>query len=75
MEAYYPYELIDFDGLYKLCKDDYVVLFKMHPWVQVPVPIDEKYKDKFIDVGTYPNINDLFYFTDILITDYSSNIF
>jgi CDP-ribitol ribitolphosphotransferase len=47
----------------------------MHPWVQMPVPIDEKYKDKFIDVGTYPNINDLFYITDLLITDYSSNIF
>ena len=26
-------------------------------------------------MGTYPNINDLFYITDLLITDYSSNIF
>ncbi len=75
LEAHYPYELIDFDALYNLCKDEYVVFFKMHPWVQMPVPIDEKYKDKFIDVGTYPNINDLFYITDLLITDYSSNIF
>jgi len=75
LEAHYPYELIDFEGLYNLCKEEYVVLFKMHPWVQMPVPIEEKYKDKFVDVGTYPNINDLFYFTDLLITDYSSNIF
>ena len=75
LEAHYPYELIDFDALYNLCKDEYVVLFKMHPWVQMPVPIDEKYSDKFIDVGTYPNINDLFYITELLITDYSSNIF
>ncbi len=74
-EAHYPYELIDFEALYNLCKDEYVVLFKMHPWVQMPVPIDEKYKDKFIDIGTYPNINDLFYITELLITDYSSNIF
>lgn len=74
-EAHYPYELIDFDALYELCKDEYVVLFKMHPWVQEGVPIDEKYSDKFIDVGTYPNINDLFYITYLLITDYSSNIF
>lgn len=74
-EAHYPYELIDFEALYNLCKDEYIVLFKMHPWVQMPVPIDEKYQDKFIDVGTYPNINDLFYITELLITDYSSNIF
>lgn len=47
----------------------------MHPWVAEPVPIDGKFSDKFIDVGKYPNINDLFYITDLLITDYSSNIF
>ena len=73
--AHYPYELIDFDKLYNLCGDRYVVLFKMHPWVAEGVPIPEEYKDKFVDVGKYPNINDLFYFTDLLITDYSSNIF
>ncbi len=73
--AHYPYELIDFGRLYELCADKYVVLFKMHPWVSEAVPIAEKYKDRFLDVGTYPNINDLFYITDLLITDYSSNIF
>lgn len=74
-KAHYPYELINFDRLYELCKDEYVVLFKMHPWVAQKVPIPEKYKDKFVDVNRYPNINDLFYITDLLITDYSSNIF
>lgn len=73
--AHYPYELIDFAGLYEACGDEYVVLFKMHPWVSSKVPIEKKYRDKFIDVGTYPNINDLFYITDLLVTDYSSNIF
>ena len=28
-----------------------------------------------IDVTSYPNINDLFYITDLLITDYSSSIY
>lgn len=74
-EAYYPYDLIDFDKLYELCNDEYVVMFKMHPWVSEPVPVKEEHMDKFVDVGTYPNINDLFYVTDLLITDYSSNIF
>ncbi len=73
--AYYPYELVDFKRLYELCGEEYVVLFKMHPWVAAEVPIDAAYRDKFLDVGTYPNINDLFYITELLITDYSSNIF
>ncbi|MCM1283723.1 MAG: CDP-glycerol glycerophosphotransferase family protein [Muribaculaceae bacterium] len=73
--AYYPYELIDFEKFYKLCGEEYVVLFKMHPWVAKPVPVPESCRDKFIDVNLYPNINDLFYITDLLITDYSSNIF
>ena len=73
--AHYPYELIDFRRLYELCGDEYVVLFKMHPWVASEVPIADKYKDRFADVGRYPNINDLFYITELLITDYSSNIF
>lgn len=74
-EAYYPYELIDFAKLYEICNDEYVVLFKMHPWVSMPVPIPDEYQDRFVDVNLYPNINDLFYVTDLLITDYSSNIF
>lgn len=73
--AAYPYELIDFESLYQLCGKEYVVLFKMHPWVHDAVPLKKKYADRFADVGKYPNINDLFYITDLLITDYSSNIF
>ena len=73
--AYYPYELIDFDKLYDLCGEEYVVLFKMHPWVASAVPIKEPHKDRFVDVNKFPDINDLFYITDLLITDYSSNIF
>lgn len=73
--AHYPYELIDFDRLYELCGEEYVVLFKMHPWVAAEVPVPEPYRDKFADAGKYPNINDLFYITELLITDYSSNIF
>ena len=73
--AHYPYNLIDFEKLYEFCGDEYVVLFKMHPWVQKPVPIDRKYQDRMLDVGDYKNINDLFYITDIYISDYSSGIF
>ena len=74
-DAHYPYELIDWERLDEVCGDEYVVFFKMHPWVIVDIDIPEKYRSKMIDVKKYPNINDLFYITDILITDYSSNIY
>ena len=74
-DAYYPYHLLDLNQLYELCGDEYVVLFKMHPWVSKDIQFDKKYEDKFLSVLKYPNINDLFYITELLITDYSSNIF
>ncbi len=74
--AYYPIELLDFGRLYDFCKrEGWVLLFKMHPWVADSVVIPEEYSDLMLDVGTYPNINDLFYITNLLITDYSSSIF
>ena len=73
--AHYPYQMIDFDELYDACGDEYIVLFKMHPWVSEAVPIPNQYKDRFIDAGRYPDINDLYYITDLLITDYSSSVF
>ncbi|MCD7723220.1 MAG: CDP-glycerol glycerophosphotransferase family protein [Clostridiales bacterium] len=74
--AYYPLELLDYERLYDYCrKNGWVFLFKLHPWVADPVEISEQYNDLMFDVGDYPNINDLFYITDLLITDYSSNIF
>lgn len=74
--AYYPYEKIDFDRLYQYCSaHNTVVLFKMHPWVQGAVPIQKEYQDLFFDMNAYPDINELFLITDLLITDYSSSIY
>lgn len=74
-DACYPYELIDWERLDAVTGDHAVVLFRMHPWVNKPISIPERYAGKFIDVADYPGINDLFYITDLLITDYSSNIY
>lgn len=74
--AYYPYEILDFQALYDFCVEkDYVVFFKMHPWVSAGVPIEKEHSDRFYDLNSYPNINDLFYITDLLVTDYSSSIY
>ena len=47
----------------------------MHPWVSDPVPIPEELHDRLFDMKSDANINDLFYITDLLITDYSSSMY
>lgn len=75
-EAYYDFEVLDLDKLYKVClKNNYIVLFKFHPFIKEKIYIKDNYKNIFIDASDYPDINELFYITDILITDYSSNIY
>ena len=50
-------------------------MVKMHPFVHEAIQIPEAYRDRIVDFAKYPNINDLYYVTDLLITDYSSNYF
>lgn len=73
--AYYPYDVLDQDKIYNMCGEKYVFLIKMHPFIREKIEIDFKYQDRIIDFSTFPDINSLFYVTDILITDYSSNIY
>ena len=75
-EAYYDYDRIDLTRIYEFCKgNNYVFLIKMHPFVKKLISIPEEYSDAVYEFSGYPNINDLYYITDILITDYSSNYF
>ncbi len=74
--AHYNYDWLDLEKIYQFCGEEYVFLVKMHPFVdKEPIEIPEEYQERIIDFATYPNINDLYYVTDILITDYSSNYF
>ncbi|MBY7144660.1 CDP-glycerol glycerophosphotransferase family protein [Virgibacillus sp. NKC19-3] len=73
--AYYPYENLELDTLYEALHDDYVFLFKIHPFVKNKVNIPYEYSDFFFDFSDYREINDLLFVTDILITDYSSVCF
>lgn len=75
-DAYYDTDKIDLDKLYETCKNNnYAVLFKYHPFIKNNIVIPDKYSDLFYDLFKYPDINELFYVTDILITDYSSNMY
>lgn len=73
--AYYPYEMLDWDKIYDFCGDEYLFVIKQHPFIMKPVEIAPEYAGRIIDFSAYPDINELFYVTDILITDYSSNIY
>ena len=72
LTAHYDYSKIDFDRLYKFCKkNNAAVLIGQHHFLIDPVPIPEEYKDLIYDTSSY-KLNDIFYVTDVLITDYSS---
>ena len=53
--------------------DKYVILLRAHHLSKQVSQID--YNDQLINVSSYPNINDLYFASDILISDYSSCFF
>lgn len=73
--AYYPYEMLDQEKIYNMCGEEYLFLIKSHPFIAKPIEISAQYADRILDFSLFPDINELFYVTDILITDYSSNIY
>lgn len=66
---------LDFNAMQVLREKGYLLLYKTHPNVIEPIIIPDRLKDFVIDVSLYPEINELFFVTDILITDYSTTIF
>ena len=74
-DAYYDYNRIDLDKIYDVCGDEYVFLIKMHPFIKKHLEIPQRLQNKIFDFSDFPSINDLFYVTEILITDYSSNFY
>jgi CDP-ribitol ribitolphosphotransferase len=73
--AHYPMEVLDLEKIYSKLKDEYVFLFKIHPFVKNDFSVPYEYSDFYYDFSGYREINDLLFITDILITDYSSVCF
>lgn len=73
--AHYPFQMLDMKYLFEELSDEYIFLFKMHPFTQNKVDIPYIYSEFFYDVSEYREINDLLLVTDHLITDYSSVCF
>lgn len=74
-DAYYPLDKINLESVSKLCYDDYAFIFKMHPFIKQKVQIPNSMQKYIKDLSEYGDINEMFYITDILITDFSSNIY
>lgn len=70
--SFYDYGKLDFKQVYDFCGTEYVWAFKMHPFVKEMPPIPDEFKDRIIDLTEVKNINDLYYVTNIMVTDYSS---
>src|SRR5699024_8459237 len=66
----------DFTRLAHYCKENNaVVLFKMHPFVKNTLNIPEQYKNYFVDISDFREVNDILFITNILISDYSSLVY
>ena len=73
--AHYPMEVLDMERLYENLHEEYIFLYKIHPFVKNDFSIPYQYSDFYYDFSSYREINDLLFITDILITDYSSVCF
>jgi len=73
LNASFPYHRIDFETWGEfLKKENSILLIKMHPFVEEPVPIPEEYSDYMLDLSSYREVNNILFISDVLITDYSS---
>ena len=73
--AFYDYDQLNMEEIYDFCGDQYIWAFKMHPFINELPPIPDEFKSRIVVLDRDANINDLYYVTDLLITDYSSNYF
>ena len=73
-EGYFYLPNTDFELFQKELKDEYVILFRAHYFVEKTFDF-EKYKGFIYNVSGVKDINDLFIVSDILVTDYSSSFF
>ncbi|WP_019158045.1 CDP-glycerol glycerophosphotransferase family protein [Brevibacterium senegalense] len=55
--------------------DDVVLLVRTHVLISNKLPIPEELTDAVKDVSKYPDIQELFLASDMLVTDYSSSFF
>lgn len=65
---------LDFDLLRDKLASNYIILLRLHYFVSSKIDI-ENYKKFVYDVSAYPEIQDLYLISDMMVTDYSSVMF
>lgn len=65
---------LNLEYLMERISDNYVFVFKMHPFEKGKIKIEKNLSSRILDLS-HEEINDLLIVADILITDYSSLIF
>ncbi len=75
LSANYPREAFDPVRFIQSVPEDYMLIIKHHPFVEMEYEIPDKYQDRILDLSMESEINDLLFITDVLITDYSSVVF
>ncbi len=73
-KAYSPEEM-DLQQMYEALGEEYVLVFKHHPFVKVRPHVPEKLKAFAMDLTEAMAIEDLLMVSDICISDYSSLVF
>jgi len=68
-------DVLDVEQLFDAFGDEYVIIFKHHPFVKRRPVILDKYKEFAKDLTDMSTIEDLIIVSDICISDYSSLVF
>lgn len=66
---------MDLEKMKQELGDEYVLLLRMHVVIKNKITIPADFKDFVMDVSKYPDIQELYLISDILMTDYSSVMF
>lgn len=75
LNGYYDFNKLDILKLIKYFREDYIVILKLHQFIKNRPNWIDTYNDFVIDLSLEYEINDLFFISDIMITDYSSVVF
>jgi CDP-glycerol glycerophosphotransferase len=65
----------DLDRLHERLGDDVVIVLRMHVLVRRAIEIPPHLTEHVVDASSYPEIQELFLASDVLVTDYSSVFF
>ena len=66
---------LDLAALHRALGDEWVVLLRLHPFVRQAASIDAAPAGFVRDASDWPDMNELMFVADLLVTDYSSAIF